>query len=54
MNKPQDKFALIADIAKSAKYERDKNAMWTDAELILSLAKSIMREVEEKRNGRKH
>lgn len=50
----QDKFKMIEDLAKTSKYERNAESMWTDAELILSLAKSIMREVEEKRNDRKH
>lgn len=50
MNTIQDKFKRIEELAKSAKYERNQDAMWTEAELILSLTKSIMREIEEKRN----
>lgn len=49
MNTIQDKFKRIEELAKSAKYERNRNAMWTDADLIMSLAKSIIREIEGKR-----
>ena len=51
MNTIQDKFKRVEELAKSAKYERNRDAMWTDADLIMSIAKSIMREIEEKRNG---
>lgn len=45
----QDKFKHIEELAKSGLYERDPNAMWTDAELILSFAKAIMRRIEDER-----
>ena len=41
----QDKFKRIED----GLYERDPNAMWTDAELIMSFAKAIMRRIENER-----
>jgi hypothetical protein len=45
----QDKFKRIEELAKSGLYERDPNAMWTDAELIMSFAKAIMRRIESER-----
>ena len=45
----QDKFKLIKDLAESGMYKRDQKAMWIAADLILSLAQSIMRRIEEEK-----
>ena len=45
----QDKFTLIKDLAESGTYKRDQKAMWIAADLILSLAQSIMRRIEEEK-----
>lgn len=45
----QDKFKIIKDLAESGMYERDRSAMWTDADLIASFARSILREIEEEK-----
>lgn len=49
----QDKFKRIKELAESGMYERNPDAQWTDADLILSLAKGLLRRLDEEKARRK-
>lgn len=49
----QEKFKRIEELAKSGMYERQNDAMWTTADLIVSNAKAILRQIDDLRNAQK-